>query len=113
MVLVTMMSSVRERTDEIGIFRAIGFRKSHVMRIIFTEAGIVSMVAGICGYGIGIVAATAGLKMLGSGHVKWVLPDPVMAINAVLAAITIGLIASVYPAVMASRLDPNESLKAI
>ena len=37
-VLVTMMGSVRERTDEIGIFRAIGFRKRHVMKIVFLEA---------------------------------------------------------------------------
>ncbi|MBW2557137.1 MAG: ABC transporter permease, partial [Deltaproteobacteria bacterium] len=41
-VLVTMMGSVRERTDEIGIFRAIGFRKGHIMKIIFMEASIVS-----------------------------------------------------------------------
>jgi putative ABC transport system permease protein len=112
-VLVTLMGSVRDRRQEIGIFRAIGFRKRHVMRIIFTEAGIVSMAAGVLGYGIGIVAASAGLKLLGSGHRGWILPDPVMCINAVLAAVSIGLIASVYPAVMASRLDPNESLKAL
>ncbi|MBI5443560.1 MAG: ABC transporter permease, partial [Deltaproteobacteria bacterium] len=46
-VLVTMMGSVRERTGEIGIFRAIGFRRSHVIRIVLLEAGIVSAVAGV------------------------------------------------------------------
>ena len=49
-VLVTMMGSVRERTEEIGIFRAIGFRKSHVMKIILIEAGIISGLAGVLGY---------------------------------------------------------------
>ena len=41
-VLVTMMGSVRERTKEIGILRAIGYRRSHVMKIIFQEALIIS-----------------------------------------------------------------------
>ena len=44
-VLVTLMGSVRERRQEIGIFRAIGFRKKHIMRIVFIETGVVSIVA--------------------------------------------------------------------
>ena len=39
-VLVTMMGSVRERTDEIGIFRAIGYRKRHIMRIILDRKSV-------------------------------------------------------------------------
>ena len=53
-VLVTMTGSVRERTREIGIFRAIGFRRGHIVRVILTEAGVVSVAAGIVGWGIGI-----------------------------------------------------------
>ncbi|MGD9272489.1 MAG: ABC transporter permease, partial [Syntrophobacterales bacterium] len=49
-VLVTMMGSVRERTSEIGIFRAMGFRRSHVIKIILLEAGIISAMAGMLGY---------------------------------------------------------------
>ena len=112
-VMVTLMGSVRERRKEIGIFRAIGFRKSHVMRIIFTEAGLVSFLAGIFGYGIGNVAASAGLRLLGNGHSGWVSLDPTLALGAIAAAVIVGLMASAYPAIMASRLDPNDSLKAI
>lgn len=112
-VLVTLMGSVRERQREIGIFRAIGFRKHHVMRIIFTEAGMISLVAGVLGYGIGVAGAMIGLKLLGSGHSGWLRPDPVLASAAVVAAVTVGLLASAYPAVMASRLDPNDALKAL
>jgi len=112
-VLVTLMGGVRERQQEIGIFRAIGFRKSHVMRIIFTEAGIVSLIAGILGYCIGIMAASAGLHFLGDGNPGWIVPHPSMALNVVIATVSIGLIASYYPAIMASRLDPNDSLKAL
>ena len=60
-VLVTMMGSVRERTSEIGIFRAIGFRKSHVMRIILLEAGIISTLAGVSGYLLGLGVTKAAL----------------------------------------------------
>ena len=112
-VLVTMMGSVQERRREIGIFRAIGFRKRHIMRIIFIEAGSIGLVAGILGYGIGILAASGGLKLLGKGPFGWLVPEPLMLIHAVLGSVVIGMAASIYPAVMASRLDPNESLHAL
>ena len=112
-VLVTLMGSVRERQQEIGIFRAIGFRKKHVMRIVFIEAGIVSIVAGVIGYGLGVMAASSGLMLISGGHFRWPVLDPVMAANAVAGAVAIGLVASIYPAIMASRLDPNDALKAV
>jgi putative ABC transport system permease protein len=49
MVLVTMMGSIKERTIEIGIFRAMGFRRSHIMRVILLEAAVLSGLAGILG----------------------------------------------------------------
>jgi putative ABC transport system permease protein len=114
MVLVTMMGSVRERTVEIGIFRAMGFRKSHVLRIILLEAGIVSAVAGIAGYfaGVGATGMLLPLFTEGQGHGAVSL-DPVMAAAAFLASIMLGIAASLYPALMASRLDPNEALRAL
>ena len=114
MVLVTMMGSVRERTVEIGIFRAMGFRKSHVLRIILLEAGIVAAVAGIAGYlaGVGATRLLLPLFTQGQGH-GTVFLDPIVAAAAFLASIMLGIAASLYPALMASRLDPNEALRAL
>jgi putative ABC transport system permease protein len=116
MVLVTMMGSVRERTMEIGIFRAMGFRRSHVMRIIFYEAGIIAGVAGILGYVLGFTATRTLIPLFTEshqGHGVAVPFDPIMAGIAFVLAISIGLAASIYPALMASRLDPNEALRAL
>jgi putative ABC transport system permease protein len=116
MVLVTMMGSVRERTTEIGIFRAMGFRRGHVMRIIFYEAGTIAGVAGILGYALGYTATRILIPLFTEshqGHGAPVLFDPIMAGVVFVLAIAIGLAASVYPALLASRLDPNEALRAL
>ena len=112
-VLVTMMGSVRERTDEIGIFRAIGYRKRHIMRIVFTEAAIVSGMAGILGYFLGFAATKAGLEIFSESHSGLVPFSPGLAVAAFITALAVGLIASAYPALMAARLDPNEALRAL
>jgi len=112
-VLVTLMGSVRERTEEIGIFRAIGFRKSHVMRIVFLEAGIVSGLAGILGYILGIASTHIGLRLFSGNPAPAIPIDMEMIIGAVLVAIVVGLISSAYPAFMAARLDPNEALRSL
>jgi putative ABC transport system permease protein len=112
-VLVTMMGSVRERTAEIGIFRAIGYRRSHVMRIILQEAGIVSASAGVLGYLAGIGITKLSLPFLTASHSVEVPLDPLLAGAALALALVLGLAASLYPALLAARLDPNEALRAL
>lgn len=117
-VLVTMTGSVRERTAEIGIFRAIGFRSSHIMKIILLEAGIVSVLAGVLGYLIGIGATKIALLFFSgegahAGHGIAVPFDPWLAGGALVLAIVLGLAASFYPARVAARLDPCEALRAL
>jgi putative ABC transport system permease protein len=112
-VLVTMMGSVRERTEEIGIFRAIGFRRSHIMRIVFLEAAMISGLAGILGYGLGWASAGVAVVLSAEGHSGHVPFAPELALGAVILALALGLIATVYPAMMAARLDPNDALRAL
>ena len=112
-VLVTMMGSVRERTDEIGIFRAIGFRKRHVMKIVFLEAAIVSGLAGIIGYLLGWGVTKIAVRFFIAGHSGSAPFSVELAAGAFILALFIGLISSSYPAIIASRLDPNEALRAL
>jgi putative ABC transport system permease protein len=114
MVLVTMMGSVRERTVEIGIFRAMGFRKSHVLQIILLETGMMAAVAGIAGYVAGLGATRVLLPVFAEGQSHGAIAlDPAMAGTVFLASIMLGIAASLYPALMAAQLDPNEALRAL
>jgi len=112
-VFVTMMGSVNERTVEIGVFRAIGFRKSHIMRIILLEAALVSLLAGLLGYAAGMGGATLALPFMAESkdaHLVW---DGVVAFGAIGLALVLGVLASLYPALHASKMDPTEALRAL
>ncbi len=112
-VFVTMMGSVNERTVEIGIFRAIGFRKSHIMRIILLEAALVSLLAGILGYAVGMGGAKLALPFMAESRNIHLLWDGVVAFGSIGLALALGLLASLYPALHASKMDPTEALRAL
>lgn len=112
-VLTTMMSSVRERKEEIGIFRAIGFRKSHVMTIIFSEAAFIAGPAGLIGYLTGTAATFLAVRFFTDAAHPPLGFDPLLLGGAILVSVVVGLSASVYPAIMAARLDPNTALRSL
>jgi len=111
-VLTTMLSSVSERRQEIGLFRAMGFRQQHVMRIILSEAALVSMAGGVSGWLAGMGAAVLLTPYLANVTipVQW---NPWLAFGAAGGALVIGLGASVYPAMYAARLDPTIALRSL
>lgn len=111
-VFVTMMGSVNERTREIGIFRALGFRRAHVARLILTEAATVSLLAGVLGYFAGMLATGLLLPMLAEAHAQLVW-DGTLAAGSLLLALLVGTLASLYPALHASRLDPTTALRTL
>ena len=112
-VFTNMMASVNERKREIGIFRAIGFRKSHVVRIIFLEALMVGLTAGMIGYLLGLgVSQIVGPMVTGMKGGK-VFFDPLLGVGAILLSSLIGILSSAYPAIHASKMDPTTALRAL
>lgn len=112
LVFVTMMGAISERTREIGIFRAIGYRRRHVLHLVLMEAAIVSALAGVLGYLAGVAATMTALPLLDGGKASWQW-NPTLAVAAVVAAVIVGLFASLQPAFRASRLEPSEALRAL
>jgi len=112
LVLTTMIASVNERTREIGIFRAIGFRRAHILQIILSEAAVIGLVGGLSGYLVGgITARTAGQLLARiNGAIPW---QHELALPAALLALAIAVLASIYPAYKAARMDPVEALRFI
>lgn len=111
-VLVTMMGSVNERTREIGIFRALGFRRGHVVALIEIEAVTVSFFAGLFGYLLGMAATWVILPFLAEAHLE-IIWDLRVAAGAIFLAVIIGALASLYPALHASRMEPTTALRAL
>jgi len=112
-VLVTMMGSVRERVGEIGIFRAIGFRRSHIVQIIFIEAVVIATLAGLLGYAAGFGGTWAFFRFFMENSNTGVPLSASLFGGSVVLAVLLGVLASAYPALMAARLDPNEALHTL
>lgn len=112
MVFVTMMGAVNERTREIGIFRALGFRRMHVVKLVLIEAASVSLLAGLLGLVLGLGSSRLILPLLTEEHTQMALSAQ-LGVGAILLALVVGCLASFYPALHASRLDPTEALRAL
>jgi putative ABC transport system permease protein len=112
-IFFAMTASVKERVQEIGLFRAIGFRTGHIIQVLLTEAFMVSLLAGIVGYLIGIISPRFVAPYLMSAYNLTFEFDPMLAAGALASSVIVGLLASIYPAVRAGQLDPVEALKTL
>lgn len=111
-VLTTMLGAVAERRQEIGLFRALGFRQRHVVRVILLEAAVISLAGGLAGWLLGMGSA-ALLAPRVAGVTLPVVWSPLLAAGAVAGALLVGLLASLYPALYAARLDPTSALRSL
>jgi putative ABC transport system permease protein len=112
MIFTTMMGSVIERTKEIGVLRAIGFRKSHIMRGLILEITVISLLGGMVGWGSGTLISWLALPYFTEtgSSLKF---QPWLMLIAICSALFIGIVGSIYPAIRASKLDPSEALRYV
>ncbi len=111
-VLTTMLGAVAERRQEIGLFRALGFRQRHVMKIILSEVAFVSTLGGIAGWLIGMGTAVLLAPKVANVTIP-VVWSPLLALGAILGALIVGLGAGTYPAIQAAHLDPTTALRSL
>jgi putative ABC transport system permease protein len=107
----TMAMSVFERTREIGILRALGWRGWHVILLILTEATGLGFVGGL----LGIAAGWGGLRLLGAlpqtASIVSASVSPIHLAEALLIAVASGIAAGAYPAWRGAHLSPVEALR--
>ncbi|MDX6658919.1 MAG: putative transport system permease protein [Solirubrobacteraceae bacterium] len=103
-----MVISVLERRSEVGLRRALGARRRHVAAQFFAEALLLSVLGGVAGVALG--ALVTGGYAAGQG---WRVVVPASAAGGGLAAaLLIGAVAGLYPALRATRLSPTEALRS-
>ncbi len=110
-MLNTMLMSVLERTREIGVLRALGWRRRQVLGMILREALALGVLGGICGLLLGMGLAWGTLQI---PVIKGMLSPrytPQLLVQALLVAVVTGALGGLYPAWRATQMRPVEALR--
>ena len=106
-IMNIMLVSVRERTREIGIRRALGARRRTIVVQFLLEASLVSAVGGAIGTALGLGAA----KVVSLVTSLAAAVQPLTVLGGILFAAAVGLVFGIWPAARAAQLDPVEALR--
>src|SRR5215212_9193911 len=115
----TMIMSILERTREIGIMKAIGAEDREIKLIFFVEAAVIGVLGGILGvliaWGIDALANRIAyrfvLKPQGASFIDFFSLPVYLWVGAVLFALVVSILAALYPASRAARIDPVRALR--
>ncbi len=106
-IMNIMLVSVRERTREIGIRKAIGAKNRDILLQFLVEALVLSILGGLIGIVLGLVASAVIGQLAGWGFVF----NPVTLLAATLFSLVVGVVFGVWPARQAARLNPIAALR--
>jgi len=107
----TMVMSVLERTREIGVLRALGWRRSRIVSMILGEAIVLSLIGGAFGAVLGVVLTELSGNVQGIGGFLEGIYSPDIFLQGMLTALLLGVLGGAYPAWHAANLQPVEALR--
>jgi putative ABC transport system permease protein len=107
-ILAVMLISVKERTKEIGLRRAIGALRSDIRNQFLLESGILAGAGGVIGAGIGL---SLSLLISFFGFLEMVISWPAVCISCGFS-VGVGVVFGFYPAVLAAQLEPIQALRS-
>ncbi|MER6149168.1 ABC transporter permease [Streptomyces hirsutus] len=112
-VVNTLAMSVFERSQEIGMLRAIGLDRGGIKRMVRLESLVISLFGGVLGIGLGVFFGWAAGELVGSRMATYelILPWGRMAVFLLLAGV-VGVLAALWPARRAARLNMLQAIKA-
>ncbi|MGQ0508700.1 MAG: ABC transporter permease [Myxococcaceae bacterium] len=112
-VINTLLAAVLDRTREIGLLRAVGAARSHVLQLFVAEAAFIGFAGSLIGIAAGTVMGITVTKVVGGQATGWTFPylfPTALALQVSLGASLCAIVAGLYPARRASRLDVVEAL---
>lgn len=112
-VINTLAMSVFERSQEIGMLRAIGLDRKGIKRMVRLESLVISLFGGVLGIGLGVFFGWAAGELIGSKMATYelVIPWARMALFLLLAG-TVGVLAALWPARRAAKLNMLSAIKS-
>ncbi len=113
LIFSNIASSVNERKHEIGIYRAIGFAKKHIISIIQIESLIVSIFAALIGIILSAVVSYIGLPRFTGIEAENILIDEIFFVKSFLVVILLGFLSSLFPSIKASNSDPVKAINSL
>jgi len=113
LIFNSMMGSIAERTKEIGIFRALGYKKNHIYTIILAESVLLSIGSAIIGIIAGLVSSYIMLPILTDVALSLITFNSLMLVLTFFSVIFLSFAASLYPAYKAAEIDPVIALTQI
>jgi putative ABC transport system permease protein len=110
-VFNTMLMSINERTREIGILLALGWQRATIIKLVFSEAMILSLVGGLVGIflGVGIAFGLEHIELM-RGKIDAIFSLPFF-FSVLGLSVLLGILGGLYPALKASRLLPSAALR--
>lgn len=111
-IINTMIMAVYERTKEIGVLRAVGWKSRRILMMIIGETLVLTIISAIVGIIGGVAISEIGIRLIGDANSAFALAyHPQTFITAFAVAIIVGVLGGIYPAYKASNLAPTEALR--